>query len=113
MGVIINTPTTEKWKKIDEVSVTGTTGTINSKTVSIPSDVKELLLRLKTSDGTALVSTIGFVSDYSMTARFSYFPNSATLTQYVEATLFRTSLAVNIRYLPSITGTFIAELYYK
>lgn len=113
MGVIINTPPTDKWKKIDEVSATGTTGTSNSKTVSIPSDAKELLLRIKLPDGSVLVSTIGFVTDPTITARYAYFPNSATLSQYLEATLSGTSLIVGIRYLPSGSGTVFAELYYR
>lgn len=114
MSVITTVTTKEKeWTLIDSVSVTGTTGAENNKTVSIPSDAKELLLMLDVEGG-VVASTLGLNDGTNLSARFAYAPNSATITQTGNTQLQNsgTRLHVYINYATSST-TMTGKLYYR
>ena len=114
MGVIINTPTNDKWKKLDEISATGATGTGNHKTVSsVPSTAKELMVRLLIDDG-VLATSVGFLTDGVITTRYTYAPNSQVVTQCanVSFTLSTGYFQVYVNYATS-SITVKGELYYR
>ena len=114
MGVIINTPSDNKWKKLDEISATGTTGTGNSKTVSsIPSTATELMIRLWVGGG-VVSSSVGFLTDVNISTRLAYAPNSQAVSQSVN-TNFNTSTGFFQVYINYATSSVEVkgELYYR
>lgn len=112
----LNADKVGEWTLVDSVSYTGTAGSSNSKTITMPSGWKDLLLLIVYSDLVFASSELhsGAVTGNKMYAYYTALDTAGSPTIALEASLNSTSLTMRHQYNKygnSITVT--AKLYYR
>lgn len=102
------------WKFIDEVTVTGATGATNSKTVTIPSSAKELLVVVGPNN-IVVASSVGLLSNGYIDAGTSVPTSTGDVgtAYYGEFDKANSTLKITIQYRNGADLTVSSSLYYR